>query len=291
MTNYLQYFLSPGMAMGFAAICLVAGATTFLLRARLGATRRRMVFFAVLVSVGGTLLATILREAPHGACLPCLTHWPIDRFLTGKLGTDVTLNIALFTPLGLFATLLWKTPVRVIAAAAVLSLTIEVLQAVTGTGANDLMDVAANTLGATIGAGVATLTMIVRDWWAQRRPPVARLAKLAAATLALAMASAALSIGGANAIQTAADQDLHRLFDNTTVHDYTVHEQEWGPKLHTFWQEHGMPTNDGYNDADQALQRFTWVFYWTTRCVTARWNSAGFSTEQGQGAQCAARLH
>lgn len=291
MTNYLQYFLSPSMALGFAAVCVLAGATTYLLRARLGTALRRVAYFAVLVSAGVILLVTILREAPHGACLTCLAHWPIDRFLTGQLGVDVALNIALFIPLGLSATLLWKTPVRVIAAAALLSLTIELLQAVTGIGANDLMDLAANTLGATIGAGTATLALIIRDWWTTRRLPSARLAKLTAATLALAAATAGLSVGGANAIQTTADQDLHRLFGNTTVHDYSIHEQEWSPSLHAFWQTHGMPTNDGYNDADIALQRFTWTFYWTTRCVTARWDSSGFSTERGQGAQCSAPLH
>lgn len=291
MTNYLQYFLSPGMAFGLAAICVLAAGTTYLFRSRLGTTLRRVAFFAVLVSAGGILQATVLREAPHGVCLTCLAQWPTDRFLTGQLGTDVALNIALFIPLGLSATLLWQTPVRVIAAAALLSLAIELFQAVTGIGANDLMDLAANTLGATIGAGTATLTLIIRNWWTTRRLPAARLAKLTAATLTLAAAAAALSVGGANAIQTTADQDLHRLFGNTTVHDYTIHEQEWSPRLHAFWQTHGMPTNDGYSNTDIALQRFTWTFYWTTRCVTARWDSTGFSTERGQGAQCSARLH
>ncbi|MFT4110099.1 VanZ family protein [Propionicimonas sp.] len=290
MSNYFSIFLTPNLAINGAIILVVAIGLTTALRRRLGTVHRRLLFLLATVSLGGIVQVTLLRDPPNAACWECLTQWPLDRLISGQLGTDTALNIALFLPLGLFATLLWKAPFRVTGAAALLSLVIEIIQPLLGVGANDLADIAANTLGALLGAGLATTALLIRDAITSRQLDGRRLAKLAvtiAVTVGLALG---ISIGGADTIQASGARQLEAMFAGTTVGDYTRDQQTWGPKLEAFWKTNRTPTNDGYSDSHVALQRFTWTFYWTTRCVTAHWDTHGFTTELGSDSQCTQRL-
>lgn len=291
MNNYLSYFLTPYFALTGAITIAVAFGVTVALRGRLGTPGRRMLFFLAAASLGGIIQTTLLREPPQGPCLPCLTSWGLTRLITGNLGTETALNIALFVPLGLFATLLWRTPFRVTGVAALTSLAIELTQPLLGTGANDLTDLAANTVGAFIGAGVATAILLVRDTATSHRLDGRRLAKLGISVAITAALALGLSIGGANAIQASGAQQLHTMFAGTTRADYQHNQQTWQAKLETFWKANRQPTNDGYDDKTVAIQRFTWSFYWTTRCVTARWDPHGFTTQTDSGGQCTAPLH
>ncbi len=291
MTNYLTYFLTPSLVLNGPIILAVAIALTVALRARLATVGRRLLFLLTTLSLGGILQMTILRERPTGTCWECLSQWPVDRLISGQLGVETALNVALFVPLGLFATLLWKAPFRVTGIAALISLAIEIIQPLLGSGANDLGDIATNTLGAFIGSGFATTILLVRDTITQRRLDVARATKLATTLALTAGAAFGLSIGGANAIQASGAQQLNTMFAGTTLADYKHDEDAWAPKIEAFWKANRTPTNDAYSDNQVALQRFTWTFYWTTRCVTAHWDGQGFTTEQGSGSQCAERLH
>jgi hypothetical protein len=290
MTNYLGYFVTPSAAISAVIILAVALGLTLAIRGRLETASRRVVFFLAAVSFGGILQMTILREPPSGACLDCLSYWPRDRLLSGQLGLDTALNIALFVPLGLFATLLWKAPFRVTGVAAVVSLAIEITQPLLGSGANDLADIAANTLGAFLGAGLATTILLIRDTITTKHLDVSRLVKLAVAITVTISLAIGLSVGGANAIQASGAQQLNTMFAGTTLTDYTREEAAWAPKIAAFWKANRTPASDAYGDSQVALQRFTWTFYWTTRCVTARWDKDGFTTEFGSGNQCTDRL-
>ena len=290
MTSYLGYFLTPTLAINATIILAIVIGLTIALRNRLGTVARRVLFFLTAASFGGILQLTLLREPPNGTCLDCLTRWPLDRLVSGSVGLDTALNIALFVPLGLFATLLWKTPLRVTGAAALISLAIEVTQPLLGSGANDLADVATNTIGALIGAGLATTVLLIRDTVTSRHLDVRRLTKLAITVAVTIGITLAISIGGANAIQASGANQLGAMFAGTTLADYKRDEGAWAPKLEAFWKANRSPTNDAYSNDHIALQRFTWTFYWTTRCVTARWDSQGFTTQLGNGSQCTQRL-
>jgi len=290
MTSYLGYFLTPTLAINATIILAIVIGLTIALRDRLRTVARRVLFFLTAASFGGILQLTLLREPPIGTCLDCLTRWPLDRLVSGSVGLDTALNIALFVPIGLFATLLWKTPFRVTGVAALISAAIEITQPLLGSGANDLADITTNTLGALLGAGFATTILLIRDTIANRRLDLRRLAKLAVTIVITVVFALGISIGGANAIQASGAQQLNVMFDGTTVADYKRDEQAWAPKLEAFWKANRTPTNDAYNNNHVALQRFTWTFYWTTRCVTAHWDTHGFSTELGNDSQCTQRL-
>jgi hypothetical protein len=290
MGSIASYFLTPSLVVGGVVVLVLAGVGTWALRARLGRVGRRVFFFGVVVAAGGVMLATLLREPPLGPCLECLTRWGVERFHSGRLGLDVALNIALFVPLGLFATLLWKAPFRVTGAAALFSLAVEVVQPLLGVGANDLVDLAANSLGAFVGAGAASLVLLVRDWVVTKRLPGRRAVKFAVALVVTVGALLGVSVGGANAIQASAAAQLDGLFAGTTLADRNRDERDWTAEITEFWEANRMPVGDAHADDQVVLQRFTWTYYWATRCVTARWDPAGFSAILGSGGQCVERL-
>lgn len=290
MTSYLSYFLTPSLAINGVIILAAALGLTVALRARLGAVARRLVFFLTAVSLGGILQMTLLREPPVGSCVECLTHWPLDRLVSGQLGIDTALNVALFVPFGLFATLLWRTPWRITGVAALISLAIEITQPLLGSGANDLADIAANTLGAFVGAGLATAILLVRDTIVGRHLDLRRLATLAGAIIVTGSLAFGISVGGASTIQASAAQQLNDMFHGTKLVDYKRNQEAWAPRLQAFWEANRTPTNDAYSNSQVALQRFTWTYYWTTRCVTAHWDAEGFVTDFGSDSQCSERL-
>lgn len=91
-------------------IVIAAVALTHRCRGRLQSTWRRTLFFLTVLSFGVILQVTLLREPPRGTCLSRLTDWGLDRPSSGQLGVETLLKIVLFMPLGMHATLLWKTP-------------------------------------------------------------------------------------------------------------------------------------------------------------------------------------
>jgi glycopeptide antibiotics resistance protein len=119
-------------------------------------------FIAVL---GAVLAATTTTPHPHFSLAglhPYLSefHHPAN-LVDGFAGTDEKLaNVGLFFPLALTATLLWRRPLAVTAAAAALSALIEAWQAVIGRG-GDAVDVLHNTVGAALGAALG-LGLFVR---------------------------------------------------------------------------------------------------------------------------------
>lgn len=130
----------------------------------------------LVVVLGATLAATTTTPLPYYSVggielyLRDFVH-PTD-LLTGFASTDERLaNIGLFLPLGLVATLVWKRPVAVLGASAVLSFAIEAWQGFIGRG-GDAVDVVHNAVGALVGAGIGYIAVISR-----RRRPVRAVTK------------------------------------------------------------------------------------------------------------------
>lgn len=286
----LGAFLGPSLLVTGPILLVVALGLTFVVRARLPDTSRRVLFFLTAMSVGGILQVTLLREPPIGSCLVCLTQWRVDRLVSGQLGVDAALNVVLFVPFGLFATLLWRRPGRVIGVGALISLVVEVIQPVLGSGANDLTDIVTNTVGAAIGAGAAMVILLVRDTIATRRLDVRRCVALVGTIVLAVGVAVGISIGGATIIASDGARQLDTMFAGTTRADHQHQEDAWATRIEAFWRANHMPIADAYSDDRVALQRFTWTFYWTTRCVIARWDADGFTTEVAAGGRCGQRL-
>lgn len=135
-------------------------ALTLALAWPLGRRRGRLGVLFVL-TLGSILAATATTRlfAPGLAGLPPYLHEFADpAYLFGGFGGNLErlANIALFLPLGLLATLLWRRPLLVIGSCAGLSFLLEAWQSVIGRG-GDAVDVVHNTTGAVLGAGLAYL--------------------------------------------------------------------------------------------------------------------------------------
>lgn len=164
------------------------------------------------------------------------------------------------------------------------------IQPLIGIGGNDLTDLTANTFGAFLGAGMATTILLGRDAITEHRIDQRRLGKLATTSVVTIGLALSLSIGGARAIQSTDSSRLEAMFSGTTLADYKKNEEAWGRKIQASLRAERMPTVDSYSNDTVAVQRFTWTFYWTTRCTIARWDAHGFTTHASSGSQCIRRL-
>ncbi len=287
MSNYIAVFTGPRVLTGVLVALAIAGLGTWLLRNRLSSPTRRLLGFLLIASVGMVVVATLVREPASGTCWGCLGDWGLGRLRSGQAGTDVALNIVLFVPPAFFGTLLWPAPLRVTGIAALSSLAIEVVQPLIGVGANDAMDLLANTAGALIGAGTATAVRLLRDLFVGRRVSLARAAKLG---VGVAVA-AAIGLGGpawsASARQAAAAERLEQLFAGSTLADFERHrDTTWDDRLTEFFRQSGRPTVVGYRGEGKALERYTWEVYFAVRCVVAEWTPDGFTTTKLGGGAC-----
>jgi hypothetical protein len=181
--------------------------------------------------------------------------------------------------------LLWKAPFRVTGAAALLSLVIEIIQPLLGDGANDLADIAANTLGALL----ATTILLIRDTLVSRQLDLQRLAKLAIRIIITVGLALGLSIGGANAIRASASEQLDTMFAGTTLADYkragmgtrtrSLLEREPHPHLRRLQQQQRCPPTIHLDVLpDHPLRH------------RPLGQTHGLTTETGDGRQCAQRL-
>jgi glycopeptide antibiotics resistance protein len=144
---------------------------TVLLAWPLGRLLGRGVLGVVFVVIlGATLAAITTTELPYYSVggielyLRGFAH-PTD-LLAGFASKDERLaNVGLFIPLGSVATLLWRRPIAVVCALAVLSFVIEGWQGFIGRG-GDAVDVVHNSAGALLGVGVGCIALICH----RRRP-------------------------------------------------------------------------------------------------------------------------
>lgn len=216
MGNTVSYFLQPHVAL----VVLAAFGATWLLRSRFHGRPRRVLLFALLVSTGIVVQATLLRDGiPPGVCLECLSRWSFGRAVAGDVGTEVWLNLMLFVPPGLLAMLLWRRPFRVIGAAVLLSVLIETVQSV-GIGVADLLDVIANSVGALVGIWLASVLLLVHGLVASKgvhRATIMWVLMTPLVTLAGGWGGSALV---ATTRQEAIVRQLEEAFAGTTLVDY-----------------------------------------------------------------------
>lgn len=291
MSNYLGVFLSSRMLIGLAVVLGGAAVLTWWLRGRYTGWRR-VGLFGFVTSVGMVLLATLWRETPTGSCPACLTDWHLDKLAAGTFSTDVALNIALFVPPVLLATLLWQAPVRAALAATAGSLAIEIVQPLIGVGANDAVDLLANTIGAALGALAGAIILAIVDLAARRRTGPARLLRLAVAIMAAGAILVGYPAWVASTRQAAGAAQLDAMFAGTTLDDYqTNRDTTWDAKLLDFTTGNGPLTAVSYRTDQVARERFTWTLYFATRCIIAEWTPTGYTTFRQSGQECTNDFH
>ncbi|MDR1431189.1 MAG: VanZ family protein [Propionibacteriaceae bacterium] len=276
MGNYLSVFANPRMIAILGVIVLLAAGGAILLRNRLGGKMRQLLFFLFAVSGGGVLLATLFRENARGWFWYTFFTWNFDNIVNGRMGGDSILNIFLFVPLCLTATLLWRHPFRIAGLAVVLSAAIECVQGVTGIGHNDPTDILMNSLGAFIGSWIGWVAALIGERVSGGRWDMRALARAAVSGLAAAAVCLGGSWVGVVARQSALSSALEARFANTALRDY----QSWeaAGTLDSKWQAVGPWPADAFSDDQEALVKYPARFFFVSGCVIAKWDANGFST-------------
>ncbi|WP_328954766.1 VanZ family protein [Kitasatospora purpeofusca] len=179
---------APALLPVFAVLGLVLGtAASWQARPRQWPTAVAVLWGLSLAGeVAATLTPTVTGSSGKPTCSVGTGVWETATTLQGLM------NIALYVPLALFATLALRRPLTVLAACAVLSAATEVCQTLLGTGRScDAADLVDNVLGALIG----TVGAVVWLWLSHHKPLFGRrdgLHGLAAAGTGLAAVTAVI---------------------------------------------------------------------------------------------------
>jgi hypothetical protein len=301
IVEVLAFFVRTGVlsALGVGLVVSVVVTAVAIRRGWLDAPTG-LVFGAVL-SVVGVLVFTLFREgvliaqdAASGAPLAMpgwkgLSDWSPDGWWRATAdplrSSQVLLNIALFVPAGFLWTFLTRRPWRVLAALAGLSVAIEVIQAVTGLGANDLADIIANLAGAALG----TSTAVVVGWAADAvagRPVATRRWMLRGITVAVVGICATVlpGLGAAQRQASLADQ-ARQGFIGTSLTD--IRRWERDDEMDRVWR--GVPStySDGFTmGQSSATARYPARFLGQRTCILVTWDTVGLEVQPASGAIC-----
>jgi hypothetical protein len=174
----------------------------------------------------------------------------------------------------------------VLAALGALSVVVEVVQGVTGLGANDVADIVANVVGAAVGTMAAVVMGWLADAVAGRAVETRRWANRGSAVLAVAVAATVLPGLGASQRQGVIADEAHRHFAATSLSDIERWNQH-DDLMNRVWRGVLSVDADGFSLADgSATARYPASFLSQRRCVFVRWDAAGASAERGTGRVC-----
>lgn len=275
-----------------ALVVLVAtaGVLTLWLR-RSGRTKQEFsTLFASLASICLILAVTLCRVGwPHRFSIDKLTEWSrtgFDRLRSDPFGSSqFILNIALFVPAG--AAWAWMTRRPIVSAAALVvgSLLVESVQAVTGLGAPDLADVMANSIGAFIGVGAATLVSHARA----RRPGATlsprRRATIAAVVVGVCAVALTLVLVGADRRQRSIELELQTAFEGTTRADIDRWNAD-GTMLDEVFDAVSVFADGTEYSPEEVMVRYPASFYGLHRCVFVVWTETSVRFERESGDVC-----
>lgn len=191
------------------------------------------------------------------------------------------LNAILFAPAGAAWTVLWRSGRRAVTAAVVASVVIECAQAVLGVGAADVADVAANSVGAALGAGLAVLVGRGVGGQIDRRTIVfVTLAVLTPGTVGFTIAER-----GAAQRQRTIERELVAELTTTTRSDVDAMLSDPVAAERLFSRISVRP--DGVSRMPTAIElRYPATFLGLHRCVTITWLAAGPVVERHSGSPC-----
>jgi hypothetical protein len=261
---------------------------------------------AAVLSIVGALVMTLFREvvplvqhfAAGGAAewpgLGGLRRWSEDgwwRATHDPLGSmQILLNVALFVPAGLLWTVVTRRPAATMLALTATSVGVELIQAVTGLGANDAADILANTAGAALGVLAGMVAWWVRAELVGHHAGSRRwLLRAASAAGVVAIGSAAM-LGGAAVRQDALATQATTAFADTDLRD--VRRWERAEELpERVWFGALEPDVDGFVRApDTVTARYPASVVAVHRCVLVVWTEDTVTIDRRAGDVCQAHV-
>jgi hypothetical protein len=230
---------------------------------------------------------TLFREGvPTRFRFGSLGDWSSDglRRLSRDLfgSSQFVLNVVLFVPAGATWTLISRRPVLSWLALSGFSLLIESTQAVTGAGANDVADLAANSLGAAIGAVMVVVCWAIVDDRVIDLSTRSRRLVVAGAVVA-GLALIAGWFVGASTRQQHVEDVLRSKFEGTDRAEIEALMESHSNAVFGAADDYANGTR--YSN-DTIEIRYPATFFSLHRCVFVVWNSEGVEFRKASGHDC-----
>ena len=252
--------------------------------------RSPSMWFFGFASLALVLAVTLFRDGvPAGFDITGLADWSADGFrllARDPFGSgQYILNIVLFVPAGLVWTRLVRRPLTVLVGLVCLSLVVESIQATTKAGVADLADLAANTLGASIGVGVVTMIAATNRDRAPTAHAASRVRRSATGAIVIAVVVVAVLalFVGASRHQQQIEDSLRIEFEGTNrsrIDDMLAKDSNavFGAAI---------DVADGTRSTEDQLEiRYPAAFFGLQRCVYVVWTSAGVEFRKASGRAC-----
>ncbi|BAN01444.1 VanZ family protein [Ilumatobacter coccineus] len=196
--------------------------------------------------------------------------------------SQFVLNVALFVPAGAAWTWITRRPGRTVAALVATSFLIECVQAVTGIGANDAVDLVSNILGALIGTGAAFAISSLVSGERRELSTRDRLRLLGGLSVAVVVIGL-LWFGGASRRQAHVRSVVEERFAGTDL--VTIQTMIEADFESVFSAVDGARA-DGFSSENRVELRFPATFFGLHRCVYATWTAGSMDVRNASGNEC-----
>jgi glycopeptide antibiotics resistance protein len=283
--------IADTQALPALIVLLVAAAVLAWWLRRSGRTQQAfVVLFASLASIGLIVAVTLLRSGwPRQFSVNGLTDWSaagFNRLRSDPFGSSqFRLNVVLFVPAGAAWAWITRRPGVTAAALVGVSILVESIQAVTGLGAPDVADLAANSVGAAVGVGAATiLARITKHRVESTLSPRTRVIR-AVAALSVGAVVLTLVLVGADRRQRSIEREVRKAFAGTTKADIDRWNAD-GTMLEEVFDAVSIFSDGTQYSPDEVKVRYPASFFGLHRCVFVVWSPTSVRFERGSGDAC-----
>jgi hypothetical protein len=268
-------------------VLLVLSAVAGVLVARRRPERSAFEWFVAFGSIAPIVSTTLFRgEVSLGFDPSRLTDWSGSDLASLSRdplsSSQFVLNVALFVPAGAVWTWLTRRAGRTLGALVLGSFVIECLQAVTGAGGNDLLDLVANFFGALLGVGGALIVINVAGGRLEELPRTKRIQLVVAGIVAVVLIAAGWFLGAARRQDDVRSTVVER-FEDT---DLTFIQTQLETNAEAVWGAVSGVRADYYATDDTVVLRFPAALFGLQRCVYATWTADEVAIRNASGDDC-----
>lgn len=277
---------ATGAVPALLLLFVIAGAVGVLV-ARRGGERTAFEWFVAFATLALILAVTLLRgEVSLGFNPGGLTDWS-GSDLAGLsrdplASSQFLLNVMLFVPAGVVWTWLTKRPGRTLGALVAGSFVIECVQAVTGAGGNDLIDLVSNSLGALLGTGTALIVISIAGGWVHSLSTTRRLQLTGGSLVAVILVTVGWFAGASQRQSTTRSAVVER-FDGI---DLASIQDEIESDFDAVATAVPGVRGDYFLLDDSVELRYPATFFGLHRCVYATWTGDEMAIRNASGDDC-----
>ncbi len=278
---------SKGMVALLVLVGVSALATLVVARIGTHAEGSPLMWFVGFVSLAVIVVVTLFRDGlPDAWNLGGISDWSaaglrlLSRDPFGS--SQFLLNVALFVPAGASWTWLLRRPFFVAAGLGGMSVLVELLQAVTGTGAADVADIVANAVGAGLGVSVAA-SLDFGPAANSRRSELGRRRTTGAIAGIVVLALVTVGSIGASRYQQSVENSLRAEFAGTNRSSI---EARLAADPNSIFGAVSDLANGSFTSETSLQIRYPADFFGLRRCVYVIWNWTGVDFQKATGEAC-----